>query len=98
MAQSNESVIPESLPDQDDQKSEVAPAPTIDAEESKTSEMMKVIFASATGEPEKVLQIKELRIPKISKPNQVLVKVEYAAINPIDWKNIWLLIANVFCM
>lgn len=46
---------------------------------------MKAVYYEAVGPYEQVLKFGEQPVPKI-KPNQILVKVKAAAINPVDWK------------
>ena len=72
--------------DEDAKNPPSVPVNDQEEEEVKSPESMKALFASATGPPEKVVAIKDVPIPKITKPDQVLVKVQYAAINPIDRK------------
>lgn len=50
--------------------------------------LMKAIYATESGNPSKVVQIKDVPIPEITQSDQVLIKVSYAAINPVDWKTI----------
>ena len=50
------------------------------------TQSMRAIFATKSGNPQQVVQIKDIPIPKITDPDQVLIKVSYAAINPVDWK------------
>eukprot|EP01083_Nonionella_stella_P264752 897682_1 len=57
--------------------------------ESDSAQTMKGIVCTGIGEPKDVLKIlNDIPIPKIDKPNRVLVKVLYASINPLDYKMI----------
>eukprot|EP00485_Elphidium_margaritaceum_P021407 CAMPEP_0202713102 /NCGR_PEP_ID=MMETSP1385-20130828/49804_1 /ASSEMBLY_ACC=CAM_ASM_000861 /TAXON_ID=933848 /ORGANISM="Elphidium margaritaceum" /LENGTH=325 /DNA_ID=CAMNT_0049373349 /DNA_START=47 /DNA_END=1024 /DNA_ORIENTATION=+ len=47
---------------------------------------MKAVVCTKFGEPKEVLQIQNLPIPEVQKPNQAVVKVLYASLNPVDWK------------
>jgi len=51
-----------------------------------SSQHMRAIYATENGDPCKVVEIKEIPIPKITSKDEVLIKVAYAAINPVDWK------------
>jgi len=49
--------------------------------------MMKAAIYKQFGKPEEVLKVEQIPIPKIS-PNQILVQVKAASINPVDWKRV----------
>lgn len=61
-----------------DEKKEAAPAPEV--------KKMQAVITTAYGEPDKVLDFGAFPQPSISKPDQVLVKVHSASINPVDSK------------
>ena len=88
---SDEPVKPEATQPKAEQKTEEKKEPNVEAkvdeQESKDNGMMKaVLVTEQSGKFDKSIKVQSFPKPTVLKENEVIVKVYYGSINPIDYK------------